>query len=91
MMRAKGKLVAKRNVRSMTTEELGERAKKRVVNKLGSHEFDKVKKQYSELVASKSQKCGSLIDGTIMGLINQNLTNREIRRVLVLEITESIE
>ena len=64
----------------MTTEELGERAK-RVVNKLGSHEFDKVKKQYSELVASKSQKCGSLINGTIMGLINQNLTNREIRRV----------
>ena len=81
MMRAKGRLVAKMNVRSMTPEETAKRAKGRVIEKLGKSEYDRMLKQYltpSELNTTESQ---SLIDGMIMSLIQQNLTDRMIRQV----------
>ena len=81
MLRPKGRLVAKRNVRSMTPEELAERSKKRVIDKIGMTEYNEVRKQFAALVASRSKKGESLIDGMIMGLIKQNLSNREIRQV----------
>ena len=82
MMRRKGKLVAKRNVKSMTTSQLAARSKKRVIDKLGVSEYTRVRKQFENLVAIRSRKGEALIDGMIMGLVQQNLTNREIKEVL---------
>ena len=78
MMRRKGKLVAKRNVKSMTSSQLAARSKKRVI---GVSEYTRVRKQFETLVANRSRKGETLIDGMIMGLVQQNLTNREIREV----------
>ena len=81
MMRLKGRLVAKRNIRCLTPKERADRAKQRVVDKLGKTEFDRIVKQYSTLNSLKTRKSQFLIDGMIMGLIQQNLANREIRQV----------
>ena len=81
MMRPKGRLVAKRNTRSMTEEDKAERAKSRVILKLGDSEYNRVKQQYAKLSAVNSRKSHSLLDGMILGLIQRNLSNREIRQV----------
>lgn len=80
-MKDKGKLVPKKNVKCMTEKERLLRAKARVIEKLGQIEYDKLRKQFKKLTASSSSKRHTLIDGMIMGLIQQNLTNREIRQV----------
>ena len=80
-MQRKGKLAKKRNIRKLTPDQRSERAKKRVVDKLGIREYEKLQNQFKTLVAQSSKSCKSLIDGLIMGLVQQNLSNREIQQV----------
>ena len=65
----------------MTEQEKSERAKNRVIRKLGETEYNRFKQQYSNLIAAKSQKNENLIDGMIMSLIQQNLSNREVMQI----------
>ena len=81
MMKAKGKLITKKKIKRMSADERRLRAKERVMEKLGKKEYDKVQKQFSKLVASTSSSSRPLIDGMIMGLIQQSLSNRQIRHV----------
>ena len=80
-MQRKGKLAKKRNIRKLTPDQRSERAKKRVVDKLGIREYEKLQNQFKTLAAQSSKSCKSLIDGLIMGLVQQNLSNREIQQV----------
>ena len=65
----------------MAQEERALRSKDRVIEKLGKEVYDKVRKQFHKLVLLNSKKSQSLIDGMIMGLIQQSLTNRQIIQV----------
>ena len=80
-MQRKGKLTKKSNIRTLTPDERSESAQKRVSDKLGNGEYEKLKNQFKTLVAQSPKSNRSLIDGMIMGLVQQNLSNREIKQV----------
>ena len=82
MLQLKGKLAKRRNVKKQTPEQLAARAKSRVIDKIGIGEYDKLRDQFKVLASQRSKSSASLLDGMIMGLLQQNLTNRQIREIV---------
>ena len=78
MMRPKGRLIPIRKCRKITKQESAERAKGRVIQKIGKNEYDRLKQNWESMGRSNPQVGHSLVDGMIMSLIQQNLSNREI-------------
>lgn len=77
-LRHKGKLVAARNSNKLTEAQKESRARARAIEKIGKVEYDRVKLLIESLLAvAKAKK--SVLDGLVMGLLQQNLTNGEIR------------
>ena len=80
MLRKKGKLVAPRNVKKMSDEEIKNRAKLRAQQLLGGESnWKKLREQYNTLYRSKPANYASLADGLIMSLIQRNFSNLMIR------------
>ena len=80
MMRAKGKIVIPRSYKTLTKQEREAKALARAKYKLGDYEFKRVK----NLIASITSVSGGnkrVIDGLIMGMLQHNMSNGEIRAV----------
>ena len=80
MLRAKGRIVIPRSSKKLTKQEKEANALARAKHKLGENEFKRVK----DLITSLSSVGGgdkSVLDGLIMGMLQHNMSNIEIRAV----------
>ena len=77
-MRSKGRLVTPRRYNTITPEERERRALHRAKVKLGEAEFARLKKSYGELSKTFGGH-SDLLNGVIIALVQNNLSNIEIR------------
>ena len=77
-LREKGRLVVPRKCTPLTPEQREARAVERALVKLGQQEYDRVKLLLLSL-GGEAQRNKTLVDGVIMGLLQRNLSNLEIR------------
>ena len=77
-MRSKGRLVTPRRYNKITPKERDRRALYRAKVKLGDPEFSRLKKSYGELSRAYGDR-SDLLNGVIMALVQNNLSNVEIR------------
>ena len=80
MMRAKSKLVAPRAGSRISEETRSLRAREKAKEKLGLEEFNRVQDLFRKLNVS-GNKHKKLLDGLIMGLLQKNVSNYQIRAV----------
>ena len=74
MLRAKGRLVAKKNVKRLPPDEKLKRAAVSARKKLGDEQFNKLQKTYKDFEQVNHLKRRKLEDGLIMSLLQQNLS-----------------
>ena len=80
MLRAKGKLVIPRSCRKLTKTQRDANSLARARFKLGDKEFNRVKDLLKKITSvGGGQK--SVVDGLIMGMLQHNMSNSEIRAV----------
>ena len=79
-LREKGRIVIPRKGNKLTRAQKEARTRARAIYKLGEPEYDRMK-LLIESLSSVKQADKAVVDGLIMGLLQQNLTNNEIRAV----------
>ena len=80
MLRPKGKIVTPRSYRKLTYADKVKNAVVRAKHKLGDEEYSRVKRLLQTIDDAKGSS-KPVLDGIIMGLLQRNLSNNEIRSV----------
>ena len=83
MIRAKGKLIAVRKSKKSSSQEIANRALLRAKEKLGEDKCKKLQENEVALEKAQSRETKKLKDGLILSLLQQNLSNNEIRQLFL--------